>query len=214
MSKPPKLFSSPKFNKILDLVAQRRKDKVPMTQIYTECKRLDPDLPCYDRFAKFFRKYDKQVSKNRGRFMVDANSQAINDLDFLAEALDKARLLGDIVMEETLKEVSGYVERKEEIPWKIKKTVMGWFLGAGKLTVQQEFLKIKKVDTAANLKALSLLANAARYQSLKPEDIEKPIIDGEILNNEDEQAEQSLPTIEPGGAGVDTGDLQAREIGV
>jgi len=177
-----KIELSPHFAQIRQMIAQGKKDGQPIKAIYRQVKELEPNVPNYETFNNFAKKILALIEDLPKR-----------DDELLDKALQKAIQLGDLVLERTLIELKADVEAGNEISWQKRKDLMKWFNESGNMKLRQRFLDIRNKQGMASIAAMALLADAARYGKLSPEDTN--IIKGEIIKTkEDDQAERNLQT--------------------
>jgi hypothetical protein len=195
-----KFLLSPKSPEIVALI-QKWRGRRSFKQIYEMALELDSGLPNYDSFLNFIKKFTAQANQTAKALSETMQRKALTDMQLLNGCLNQAAEIGDIVLAKTLEELKEKVESGEKIDWNTRQKVMKWFNDAGRMTIQQQFLKIRDKEADTNLAALSLLANAARYQKLKPEEIGGEIIAGEFSGKEENYAikteRASLPALAP-----------------
>lgn len=196
MPQPSRFITSPKATEIQELILKWRHKKT-WQDIYKMIKELDPNVPKFETFLHYKKRFEKEIQKRKEQYMSDADNAAVSDLDFIHGAINKAVKAGDYVLKQTLEEVESDIKEGKKIPWNRRKAIMGWFKDSGKLYLETQFLKLKSNQQMTDMAALAMLAEAARYQKVKPTDVGADIVEGDFEEMQDDrpiqQNSQSVP---------------------
>lgn len=161
--------TSKNSEKILEFIHQNL-GSMTKKKMHEEILKIDSSLPTYDAFVKFLA--DIERTKNR-RAMIILNKikdNKISDKRLMEMASVNLMALGNVVIDQTMREAQEIMEAGKKIPEKMKDQIMGWFFrGADAMTKGRMVdLKFKEVETMKTL--VDNLITSAQYQKLDGKD--------------------------------------------
>lgn len=166
-----KFVTSPKWKEMEEVIRVEKEKGTSLRQIYDKIKKIDPNIPSLQYFYDFLKRASKEVQENKRSLLELVGNETMKNVELLDIGMQKAMVLGNVVMAETLEEVKGLLQEGKEIPDKKKFMIMKWFKEAGDLYIDQQTLKVKQAGAITDRMAISVLARAARAGNLKEEDV-------------------------------------------